>query len=60
MFPALKSVHRSVRQRRFTPEADFPEMGFPNYSMNLQILCYWEWRVTLRATTLTSLTVNMV
>jgi len=32
IFPALKSVHKSVRQRRFTLETDFPEMGIPNYA----------------------------
>jgi hypothetical protein len=32
IFPALKSVHRSVRQRRFTLETDFPETGFPDYA----------------------------
>ena len=30
IFPALKSLHRSVRQHRFTLEADFPDMAFPN------------------------------
>ena len=32
IFSALKSVHKSVRQRRFTLETDFPEMGIPNYA----------------------------
>jgi len=47
IFPALKIVHRSVRQRRFTLEADFPEMGFPNNAsestklMSLEMACYY-------------------
>jgi hypothetical protein len=36
----------SVRQRRFSPEADFPEMGIPNYAsestklMSLEMACH--------------------
>jgi hypothetical protein len=52
-------VHKSVRLRRFTPEADFSETGIPNDTGESSKFMSLEMRVIMRATALTSITVNV-